>query len=367
MNTATPVSTGFFKPRITSKTHPKVTSADLLAFFQQLSTLFGAGTPIYEALVIAATQTQSSRLAVVIRDIADQVASGGSLHSCLSRHDRYFRAEWTEVIRSGEESGQLAEVLQRLTRQIDAAAQLRSKLVSAMMYPAIILVVAVAAVIVMLVKVVPTFAAMFDSFGKELPGITQAVLSVSDFMQAHLLLIVGGGLVGGIGLRRYLKTPEGARRRDNLLIALPGIGDVIVQACMQKFANNMAMLLSAGLPLLDSLRSLKGIFRENAVYHAALAKVAAHVERGGQLAEAVERTGAFTNFVTSMTRIGEESGTLAEVLAEVEVYYRRKVETVVERMASTLETVVILLMGVTVAVILCAVYLPMFSMASGVG
>ncbi|GJM22066.1 MAG: type II secretion system protein F [Planctomycetota bacterium] len=367
MKTATLPNPGFLRPRVTAKMHPKVTSPDLLAFFQQLSTLFGAGTPIYEALIIAAAQTQSQRLSDVIHDIADQVASGTSLHAALARHERYFRAEWNEVIRSGEESGQLAEVLQRLTRQIDAAAQLRSKLVSAMMYPAIIMVVAVGAVVVMLVKVVPTFASMFESFGKELPGITQAVLNLSAFMQDHVLMLLGGITVGVIGMRRYLNTPEGAQRRDNVLIAIPGIGDVIVQVCMQKFANNMSMLLGAGLPLLESLHSLKGIFKGNAVYHAAMSKVAKHVERGGQLAEAVEQTGAFTNFASSMTRIGEESGTLAEVLSEVEIYYRRKVETVVERLASTLETVVILVMGVTVAVILCAVYLPMFSMASGVG
>ena len=261
MSAATQNATGFLKPRVDSKMHPKVQPNDILSFFRQLSTLFSAGTPIYEALVISATQTQSQKLSLIIKEIAEQVASGAPLYAALGKHEAHFKTEWTEVIRSGEESGQLAEVLERLTTQIDAAAQLQSKLVSAMMYPAIILVVAVLAVAVMLVKVVPTFANMFNSFGKELPGITQAVLDVSDFLQTNLLLLIGGVIVTVVGMRRWFRTPEGAKRRDMFLLAMPGIGNVLVEASMQKYANNMTMLLSAGLPLLDTLESLKGIFK----------------------------------------------------------------------------------------------------------
>jgi type IV pilus assembly protein PilC len=355
------------RARVSNKAHPKTKPEDVLAFFQQLSTMFRAGTPIYDSITISGTQCQSDSLRLVIEAVAAKVAAGSALNEAIAAYPQHFKTEWIEIIRSGEDSGQLGNVLSKLVQQIDAAGQLRSKLVSAMMYPCIILVVAILAVTVMLIKVVPTFAGMFESMGKELPAITQAVLGCSNFLRERGLLLFGVLAVTIFGLRRWMRTPEGRGIRDRLFVGLPLVGDVMVQACMQKFASNVALLLRAGLPLLDAIISMRGILATNAVYEAAMDRVARHVERGGNLADGMQNTGVFTTFVVSMARIGEESGTLPEVLDEVELFYRRKVEVVVGRLTGTMETAVILFMGVTVAVILCAVYLPMFSMASGVG
>lgn len=357
---------GLWKPRVSSKVHAKIQNEDVLAFFQQLSTLFRSGTPIYEALVISSEQTQSEKLQHIVEDIARRVAAGTELNAAMAVHDRIFKTEWTEIIRSGERSGQLETMLDKLAAQIDAAHQLRGKLVSAMMYPAIIMVVAVAALAVMLVKVVPTFAGMFDAMGGELPGITQAVLDLSDFLQQNMLQLVGGAMVAFFGVRRWTRTPGGKRTVDRLMISAPFLGEVCVQATMQKFAINTALMLRAGMPILEAVESLQGVLT-NTVYRQGIRRVCLHLERGGALADGLRDTGLFTSLVVSMARTGEASGALPDVLDEIEVYYRRKVETVAERLSSTLETVVILGMGVCVAVILCSVYLPMFSMASGVG
>jgi type IV pilus assembly protein PilC len=347
--------------------HPKVEGADILAFFQQLSTLFRAGTPIHDALIIASGQSQSIELQKIIVDVARKVASGNSLYGSLGKYPDHFKQEWIEVIKSGESSGLLGEVLMRLQTQIDKANQLQAKLVSSMMYPAICLVVAVGAVAVMLVKVVPTFATMFIAMEMELPAITQYVMAASDFLQTKGHYILGGLIFGWISLKRYVSTPEGRKAKDRFLVSVPLIGEVTVQACMQKYANNISVLLTAGLPLLDAIHSMKGIYKSNSVYEDAMESVARYVSQGGALADGVERTKVFTSFAVSMTRIGESSGTLPACLDEVEVYYRRKIEVLVERLTSTMETGVILFMGVAVAVILTSVYLPMFSMAGGVG
>jgi len=360
-------TSGLMKPRVSSKVHPKVEDVDILAFFQQLATLFRAGTPIYEAIVISGDQCQSEELKGLIDQIGRKVAAGEALCEALASFPKHFEKEWVEVIKSGEASGKLGDILAQLVKQIDAAQQMRATIVSAMMYPCIILCVAVGAVAVMLVKVVPTFAAMFNSFDKELPGITQSVLAVSDFLQERGFTIAVVLTVVIMGVRRYVKTPDGRRNRDQLLVAVPLIGDVVVQACMQKYAMNVALLLRAGLPLLETIQSMKGIFSTNYVYETAMTRVSKHVERGGNVADALEQTGVFTTFVVSMTRIGEESGTLPQVLDEVDQFYRRKVETLIGRVTGSMETVVILFMGVAVAVILTSVYLPMFSMAGGVG
>jgi type IV pilus assembly protein PilC len=358
---------GLFKPRVSNKTHAKVENIDILAFFQQLATLFRAGTPIYEAIVISAEQSPSDQLKAVIDQISRKVAAGEALNEALGSFPEHFKREWIEVIKSGEASGQLGEILIQLVGQIDASNEMRSKIVSAMMYPCIILVVAVGAITVMLVQVVPTFADMFNSFGKELPAITQNVMALSEFLQERGLVILISIIVTVLGVRRYIKTADGHRNKDVFLISVPLIGDVVVQACMQKYAMNTALLLRAGLPLLDTIESLRGIFSTNWVYENALTKVKKQVERGGNVADALEQTGVFTTFVVSMTRIGEESGTLPEVLDEVEKFYRRRVETLIGRVTGSMETVVIMFMGVAVAVILCSVYLPMFSMAGGIG
>ena len=357
---------GFLKPRVTTKLHPKVTGQDLLSFFQQLATLFRAGTPLLESLHIASMQTESSRLQEVIKQVAHKVAAGSALNAALLDFPKYFKREWVEVIRSGEDSGELGEVLDSLCAQMDASAQMRNQLVSAMMYPLIIMIVAVAAVAVMLIEVVPTFAQMFDSFGKELPGITQAVLNFSDFLRSNFLALLGGIVGVTVGVRHYVRTPGGRQLFHRLLVSLPLLGEVTVQICMQKFANNLALLLRAGLPLHEAIGSLQGIFHSNVVYQQALKGVSRSVGSGGTLAESLEQTGVFTAFVAKMVLIGEESGTLTEVLDQVDEFYRRKVGTIVTRVTKALETVSILGMGIAVAVILCAIYLPLFSMASGV-
>ncbi len=359
-------SKGFFKPRVTTKLHPKVTGPDLIAFFQQLSTLFRAGTPLLEALQISSMQTESLRLQAIVKTVAQRVASGSPLCEALHEHPKYFKDEWIEVVRSGEECGELGDVFESLTAQMDASAQLRAEIVSAMMYPVIIMIVAAAAVTVMLIKVVPTFATMFDSFGKELPGITQAVLNLSDFLQANFFVLAGGIATVVFGTRHYLRTPRGRSMWHHLLVSMPLVGEVVVQSCMQKFANNMALLLRAGLPLHSSIHALQGIFQSNVVYQNALTIVNRRVGSGGRVADALEESGVFTAFVSKMVRIGEESGTLIEVLDQVDLFYKRKVASIVGRVTGTIETVAILGMGVAVAVILCAIYLPLFSMASGV-
>lgn len=366
MSAAIQPTQGLWKPRVANKMHPNILGQDILAFFQQLSTLFRAGTPIYDAIVMSSEQTQSEKLRVIILDIARQVAGGAELHAAMASHGKLFKPEWTEIIGSGERSGQLEHMLERLAMQIDSAQQLRSKLVSAMIYPAIVLIVAVGALTVMLVKVVPTFADMFDAMGGELPQITQVVLQISNMLQENGLLLFAGIVMGIVGFRRYVNTPGGSRKWDQFLVSAPMIGEVTVQSYMQKYSINIALLLRAGLPILDAMRALHGIY-ENHAYKSAILKVCHGIERGGGLADGLEDTGMFTSFVVSMTRTGEASGQLPEVLDEVELFYRRKVETVAERLSKSLETVVILGMGVCVAVILCSVYLPMFSMASGVG
>ena len=351
--------------RTSSRLHPRITADDKQRFFQQLTTLFAAGTPLLEALWISSQQSQSVKMQGVIRTLAERVTGGTSLHQAAAEFPKVFDPQWIEIVKVGEGSGQLGAVLASLTAHINTSRETRAKLISAMIYPCIMLCVAILAVVVMLWKVVPVFSDFFKESGSKLPEITQTVINISNFLQQDGLYLVGG--VGALvfGLRYYLRTPGGRSAFTRCLLTTPMLGDCAVEAYMERFATNMVLLLHSGLPLLDALHSMQGVFRNNAVYGEAIRQVAGRVASGAGLAVSMQETGLFTSMMISMVQVGEASGELGTVLEQVAVYYRKRVEALLQRITGMIEPVVILGMGVTVAVILSSIYLPMFQMASG--
>lgn len=351
--------------RISTKLHPRIKPDDKLQFFHHLTTLFAAGTPLLEALQIAATQSQSQKMQTVIKTIAERVAGGASLYQAASDYPKVFDKQWTEVIKTGEMSGQLSDVLTALTGYIMAGREMKSQIVSAMIYPCIMFGVAVVAVIVMLWKVVPVFADFFSDADSALPAITQTVINTSEFLQKRGVVLFAGIAAIGFALRQYLRTEQGKKVKSQVLLVLPMVGECVVYVQMEKFATNMVLLLKSGLPLLETIGSLQGVFHNNTVYRDAMGTIQKRIASGGGLAVTMEESKLFTSMVISMVKVGEESGELAAVLEEIAKYYREKVKDMVERLTSSIEPVVILGMGVSVAVILTSIYLPMFQMAAG--
>jgi type II secretory pathway component PulF len=352
--------------RISTKLHSGIKPDDKMQFFHHLTTLFAAGTPLLEALQIASRQTQSQKMQVVISKIAEKVASGTSLHQAASEFPKVFERQWIEVIKTGEMSGQLTHVLNALTKYIEASREMRAKVVSAMIYPCIMFVVAVLAIVIMLWKVVPVFSAFFTDAGSQLPGITQAVVDTSEFLQKRGLMLFAGIGVAIFGIRAYLRTDKGKHILDQAMLSVPMIGELIVYVNMEKFATNMVLLLNSGLPLMETISSLQGVFHNNTVYREAMQKIQQRVANGNGLAPAMEESRLFTSMMLSMIKVGEESGELSKVLDQVAMYYCDKVKSIVERITGCIEPIVILGMGVSVAVILTSIYLPMFQMAGGV-
>lgn len=355
----------FLQPRVAIKRHRAAKLQDVLSFFRQLNTLFRSGTPLYQGLLIASEQTESTEMSRIVQALADGVASGGTLSDSMRAHPKVFQDEWCEVVRCGELSGELDKVLTRLCEQVEEVQALRAKITSALFYPVMILFVSVGAVLVMMTVVVPTFKSMFAEFGKELPGPTLKLVAISDNLRANggtyaLMLVIGAVL-----FRSWVRTEGGKRLWTRFLMSLPVIGDLMVQSAMQKFALNLSNLLSSGVSILESLDIVRGVYRSNPAYQDATAKMSVQIGRGATLTQALASTGLFTSYMVNMTRIGEESGTITETHAEVARFYRGKVETTVQRLASQVETVLIILMSIMVAAVLIALYLPMFELSAG--
>jgi type IV pilus assembly protein PilC len=354
------------RARVSSKPHKKCSLDDKMSFFQQLSTLVASGTPLLQALQICSEQTQSLKLQTILSHLVSRVAAGSSLHVAAAAYPGVFQHHWIEVIRTGEVTGQMALVLLELNKQIRDSRETGRKVKGALMYPIILICVAVIAVTVMLWLVVPTFAGMFKDMGAELPGMTQFVVDLSGFIVHYGAYIVVGVIVTVVAIRQYAKTELGRRQFIGVGVGLPMVGELIVYSAMYRFASSIALLLKSGIPMLETLVTLEGVFHTNPIYREALVRVQDRVSAGRPLAASLEETGLFTSMMSNMVHIGEESGQLAPVMEQIAPYYKEKMETSITRVTKLLEPVIIMGMGVTVAGLMMSIYMPMFEMAGKV-
>ena len=352
--------------RVSSKAHAKVTMDDKMSFFQQLSTLVCSGTPLLQSLRQGAEQCQSTKLRKVLEEISGRVASGSSFNSAAAAYPNIFEPYWIEVIRTGEMTGQMGSVLLDLNKQIRESRETRRKVTAALMYPIILVCVAILAVTVMLWMVVPTFAGMFKDMGAKLPGITQFVVDLSAGVVAYGLYVLGAVVAAIFGFKRYMKTESGKRNIGGVGLILPLIGPLMVQMAMYRFSSNLALLLKAGVPMLETLTTLGGVFQNSPIYRDALGRAQGRVAAGRPLAAALVETGLFSSMLTNMVRTGEESGQLAIVMEQIAPYYKEKMEGLVTKVSKMLEPLIIVFMGTTIAALMLAIYMPMFEMAGKV-
>jgi type IV pilus assembly protein PilC len=352
--------------RVSSKPHKKLKLDDTLSFFHQLSTLISSGTPLLQSLKLAGEQNQSLKLQAVLAEITARVAAGATFHQAAADHTKVFEHHWIEIIRTGELTGKMSSVLQELNKQIREARETRKKVVGALSYPMILICVAVIAVTVMLWMVVPTFANMFKDMGAELPDITQYVVNASGFIVKYgMYIAIGLGIVIFL-IKKYAATESGRRNFGGVGLVLPMVGELIVMMAMYRFSSNLALLLKSGVPMLESLTVVRGVFRTSPIFREALGRAQSRVAAGRPLASALEETGLFTPMMTNLVHIGEESGQLAAVMEQIAPYYKEKMQGLITGVTKLLEPVIIMGMGTTIAGLMLAIYLPMFEMSGKV-
>jgi type IV pilus assembly protein PilC len=352
--------------RVSSKPHKKIVMDDKMTFFQQLSTLVVSGTPLLQALRICAEQSQSTKLQETLEDMANRVAAGSSFHAAAASHKNVFEPHWVEIIRTGEITGQMGPILLELNKQIRDSRETWRKITGSLMYPIILLVVATSAITVMLGFVVPTFTKMFADMGAKLPSFTQYVVDLSNAVVSYGIYVLVGSILAAVAFRKYMQTEHGRSRVGGIGLAMPMVGELMVQSAMYRFASNIALLLKSGIPMLETLSVLEGVFQLSPHYRDALVRVQGRVAAGRTLAASLEETGLFTSMVTNMVRIGEESGQLHAVMEQIAPYYKEKMEALISKITKLMEPAIIIGMGVTIAGMMLAIYLPMFEMAGAV-
>jgi type IV pilus assembly protein PilC len=352
--------------RISKKPHRGAKLEDTLTFFHQLATLVNSGTPLLQALKIATSQCESVKLRGVLSQITAKVSAGSTFHAAAACFPQVFEFQWLEAIRTGEVTGKMAQVLTELNKQIRDARETKKKVKGALMYPMVLIVVAVTAVTVMLWMVVPVFAKMFKDMDAQLPGITQFVVDASESIKQYGPYVIVGLIVGIFAFRRFMKTESGRRYVGGALMVLPSVGQLVIGMAMYRFSSNLSLLLKSGVPMMETMYTLTGIFQTNPIYRDALARVSSRVAAGKPLHAALAETGLFLPMLTSMVQVGEESGQLAQVMEQISPFFKEKMEGMVLKVTKMVEPIIIMGMGSSIAGLMLAIYMPMFEMAGNV-
>ena len=339
-----------------------VALADLVVFTRQLATMIDAGLAMVQSLQALAEQTANKIMRDVIKDVCTRVEGGDSFSEALSKHPKVFNKLYFSMVSAGEKGGLLAEILARLATYLENTARLRKKVKSAMMYPVAVTIVAISITIFLLVKVVPVFGDVYKGFGSKLPAPTQALINLSNFVQAYILYIVLGA--GGLAYAwfAYLKTKNGREVWDRNRIRLPIFGHIAHKICLARFTRTLASLVRSGVPILEVLQVVANTCG-NMVMEKAIRTASNDIERGEGLANAMGKHPVFPSMIVRMMTAGEQTGKLEQMLERISDFLDEEIETTLSGLTSLIEPLLIVFLGVTVGGIAICMFLPIFKMS----
>ena len=339
----------------------RIKSKDLSVFSKQLYTMLHAGMPLLTCIETLKDQVQSKLLREKLIEIYQDLQKGAIFSTALQKHGEAFPELFISMVRSGELTGNMDGVLNNLSTHYQKEARLQAQIRSAMIYPIIVLMVAIGVTVFMLVKLVPMFKSFFR--GKALPGITQFVVNLSDFMIAKWYIIIA--VVVGVAflINRYVSTPVGRMQFDTNKLRLPGVGSLMKTIASSRFASTLSVLISSGIPIIQAIES-SGQVTNNVFIQKNMTYAIDNIKKGSPMSVELKKLEIFPPMMISMLKIGEESGAIDSMLQKTSDFFEEELEEAIKRMTSMMEPLIIILVGGIVAVVLISVYLPMFDMST---
>ena len=338
--------------------------ADIALFTRQLATMMKAGVPLVQSFEICEEGMEKPRMQELVRTVRLEVAAGTGLAPALAKHPRHFDDLFCSLVASGEDSGTLETMLDRVATYKEKTERLKAKIRKAMTYPSAVIIVAIIVTAILLIKVVPVFATTFRQFGSDLPSFTLFVMKISDFVQGWWMIIFVG-LVASIFAVRELKlrSTRFSELLDKAALKAPVVGGIVHDSVMARFARTLSTTFAAGVPLVDALNSTAGA-SGNSVYAKAIRQIRDDVTTGTTLYNAIKSTGLFPTMLMQMVSIGEESGSLDDMLSKVATHYEEAVDNAVDNLSALIEPIIMSVLGVLVGGLLIAMYLPIFMLGS---
>jgi type IV pilus assembly protein PilC len=343
----------------------KVKAKDLSIFTRQFSVMIDAGLPLVQCLEILAQQQENKYFQSILMQVRQDVEEGSTLAAAMARHTRVFDQLYANMVEAGETGGILDLILQRLSTFIEKIVKLKRDVISAMIYPAAVVLLAVVAVAVIMIVVIPQFQNIFLGLlgpGEQLPLPTRIVVGISDFLAGWGGLIILASIIASVvGIRFYYKTPGGRKFIDGLILKLPILGDIFRKIAVARFSRTLSTLLSSGVPILQSL-DITARTSGNVIIEAAILKIRLAVERGQSFVEPLKATEVFPHMVGQMIGIGEQTGALDAMLGKIADFYEQEVDAAIANLLTLIEPVLIGFLGVTIGSIVISMYLPLFTL-----
>ena len=352
------------KPLFGMSGEKKITPGDIAVITRQIATMLGAGVPLVQTIEMIGKGHDNGRMQKLLAEIGNKLQSGIPLSECLREHRLYFDDLYCDLVQSGEQSGALETIFDRIATFKEKSEALKAKIKKAMTYPIAVLLIAGVVTSILLIFVVPVFAEIFAGFGAELPPFTQLVLEISEFMQAYWYLGLAG-IFGAIWLfkRAHRNSQKFRDNVDKNILKIPVIGSLLEKATVARFARTLSTTFAAGVPLPDALQSAAGA-SGNAVFRDAILEIKAEVISGMQMNLAMRNCNLFPPMVIQMVAIGEESGAVDDMLAKVANVYEAEVDNAVDSLTSLLEPLIMAVLGVVIGGLIIAMYLPIFQIGA---
>jgi type IV pilus assembly protein PilC len=343
----------------------KVKAKDLSVFTRQFSVMIDAGLPLVQCLEILAQQQDNKYFQQILLQVRQDVEEGSTLAAAMARHPRVFDQLYANMVEAGETGGILDLILQRLSTFIEKIVKLKRDIISAMIYPVAVILLAVVAVAVIMIVVIPQFQQIFLGLlgpGEQLPLPTRIVVGISDFLAGWGGLVILATIIStAVAVRFYYKTPGGHKNIDRLLLKIPILGDIMRKISVARFSRTLSTLLSSGVPILQSL-DITAKTSGNVIIEEAITKVRAGVERGESFVDPLKATEVFPHMVAQMIGIGEQTGALDAMLGKIADFYEQEVDAAIANLLTLIEPVLIAFLGVTIGSIVIAMYLPLFTL-----
>ncbi len=341
-----------------------IKTVDISFASRQMATMIGAGIPIAQTLHAIGKGHQNAAMSKLMGDLARDVETGTTLSSALSKHPLHFNRLFTSLTEAGEDSGKLDVMLGRVATYNEKIENIKSKVKSAMMYPMIVLFIALIVTVLLLLFVIPQFESLFDSFGADLPALTRTVIDLSEWMQAYWFIALFAVIGASVAFNYAYKRSENLKfTMDRIFLKLPVMGMIIEKSALARFSRTLAIIFSAGVPLVDGMDTV-GAATGNRVFQKAVSDVKSDISTGLGLKNSMETTKVFPNMMLQMVAGGEESGELEVMLDKVADFYEGEVDDAVEALSSLIEPLMISMLGGIIGTMILAMYMPIFKMAA---
>lgn len=344
----------------------KLKPRDLSVFCRQFLSILKAGVSMISALEMLTDQTENKALKEALKSVKDNVEKGDTLSVAMKKQDGLFPPILLNMVAAGESSGSLEVSLERMSVHFEKDARIKGMVKKAFMYPIVLIFVMIAVVVVMLTFVIPQFKSMFDDLGSDLPGFTKAALALSDSLQNTWYIWLIGIAVLILAYKLYVRTPNGSRVVAALKLKIPVFGSLSVKTACARFARTLSTLMASGMPLIDSINICAKVL-DNVLYKDALVETSRQVERGVSLTTPLEKSGLFPSMVIHMISIGEETGSMEEMLTNVADYYDEEVEMTTQQATALMEPIIIIMMALVVCALIAVIYGPMVQLYSDLG